>query len=95
VNLLPDRYAKFVIIQWITCVHEKHDENCDTYISKLFLTKMQVKFSIFFHPGSLNVIGDKFRFVRSKLIMYFGDCKTLSVFERKIPLTLEFRFHQE
>ena len=23
------------------------------------------------------------------------DCKTLSVFERKIPLTLEFRFHQE
>ena len=37
------------------------------YISKLFLTKMQVKFSIFFHRGSLNVIGDKFRFVRSKL----------------------------
>jgi hypothetical protein len=36
-------------------------------ISKLFLTKMQVKFSIFFHRGSLNVIGDKFRFVRSKL----------------------------
>jgi hypothetical protein len=33
----------------------------------LFLTKMQVKFSIFFHRGSLNVIGDKFRFVRSKL----------------------------
>jgi hypothetical protein len=29
-------------------------------ISKLFLTKMQVKFSIFFHHGSLNVIGDKF-----------------------------------
>jgi hypothetical protein len=28
---------------------------------------MQVKFSIFFHRGSLNVIGDKFRFVRSKL----------------------------
>jgi hypothetical protein len=27
--------------------------------------------------------------------MYFRDCKTLSVFERKIPLTLEFRFHQE
>jgi hypothetical protein len=25
--------------------------------------------------------------------MYFRDCKTLSVFERKIPLT-EFRFHQ-
>jgi hypothetical protein len=24
--------------------------------------------------------------------MYFRDCKTLSVFERKIPLTLEFRF---
>jgi hypothetical protein len=22
--------------------------------------------------------------------MYFRDCKTLSVFERKIPLTLEF-----
>ena len=42
-------------------------ENCDTYISKLFLTKMQVKFSIFFHHGSLNVIGDKFRFFRSKL----------------------------
>ena len=38
-----------------------------SYISKLFLTKMQVKFSIFFHHGSLNVIGDKFRFVRSKL----------------------------
>jgi hypothetical protein len=38
-----------------------------SYISKLFLTKMQVKFSIFFHRGSLNVIGDKFRFVRSKL----------------------------
>ena len=37
------------------------------YISKMFLTKMQVKFSIFFHHGSLNVIGDKFRFVRSKL----------------------------
>ena len=37
------------------------------YISKLFLTKMQVQFSIFFHHGSLNVIGDKFRFVRSKL----------------------------
>jgi hypothetical protein len=29
-----------------------------SYISKLFLTKMQVKFSIFFHRGSLNVIGD-------------------------------------
>jgi hypothetical protein len=29
--------------------------------------------------------------------MYFRDCKTLSVFERIIPLTfsLEFRFHQE
>jgi hypothetical protein len=27
--------------------------------------------------------------------MYFRDCKTLIVFERKIPLTLEFRFHQE
>ena len=38
-----------------------------SYISKLFLTKMQVKFSIFFYHGSLNVIGDKFRFVRSKL----------------------------
>ena len=38
-----------------------------SYISKMFLTKMQVKFSIFFHHGSLNVIGDKFRFVRSKL----------------------------
>jgi hypothetical protein len=38
-----------------------------SYISKLFLTKMQVKFSIFFNHGSLNVIGDKFRFVRSKL----------------------------
>ena len=36
-------------------------------ISKLFLTKMQVKFSICFHHGSLNVIGDNFRFVRSKL----------------------------
>ena len=38
-----------------------------SYISKLFLTKMQVKFSIFFHRGSLNVIRDKFWFVRSKL----------------------------
>jgi hypothetical protein len=38
-----------------------------SYISKLFLTKMQVKFSICFHHGSLSVIGDKFRFVRSKL----------------------------
>ena len=38
-----------------------------SYMSKLFLTKMQVKFSIFFHHGSLHVIGDKFRFVRSKL----------------------------
>ena len=38
-----------------------------SYISKLFFTKMQVKFSIFFHHGSLNVIGDKFRFVRIKL----------------------------
>jgi hypothetical protein len=38
-----------------------------SYISKLFLTKMQVKFSIFFHLGSLNVIGYKFRFARSKL----------------------------
>jgi hypothetical protein len=37
-----------------------------SYISKLILTKMQVKFSIFFRCGSLNVIGDKFRFVRSK-----------------------------
>ena len=36
-------------------------------ISKLLLTKMQVKFSIFFNHGSLNVIGDQFRFVRSKL----------------------------
>jgi hypothetical protein len=29
--------------------------------------------------------------------IYFRYCKTLSVFERKIPLTfsLEFRFHQE
>ena len=26
-----------------------------SYISKLFLTKMQVKFSIFFHHGSLNL----------------------------------------
>jgi hypothetical protein len=26
-----------------------------SYISKLFLTKMQVKFSLFFHHGSLNV----------------------------------------
>ena len=34
---------------------------------KLFLTKMQVKFSICFHHGGLSVIGDKFRFVRSKL----------------------------
>jgi hypothetical protein len=33
----------------------------------LFLTKMQVKFSIFCHRGSLNIIGDKFRFVKSKL----------------------------
>jgi hypothetical protein len=38
-----------------------------SYISKLFLTKMQVNFSICFHHGSLSVIGDKFRFVRSKL----------------------------
>jgi hypothetical protein len=38
-----------------------------SFISKLFLTKMQVNFSIFFYHGSLNVIGDKFRFVRSKL----------------------------
>ena len=38
-----------------------------SYISKLFLTKMQIKFSIFFHHESLNVIGDKFRFVGSKL----------------------------
>ena len=38
-----------------------------SYISKLFLTKMQVKFSIFFHHGSLNVIRDKFWFVKSKL----------------------------
>ena len=38
-----------------------------SYISKLFLTKMQVKFSICFHHGSLSVIEDKFRFVRSKL----------------------------
>jgi hypothetical protein len=34
---------------------------------ELLLTKMQVKFSIFFHHGSLNVIGDKFGLVRSKL----------------------------
>ena len=38
-----------------------------SYISKLFFTKMQIKFSIFFYHGSLIVIGDKFRFVRSKL----------------------------
>jgi hypothetical protein len=38
-----------------------------SYIYKLFLTKMQVTFSIFFHHGSLNVIGDKFWFVGSKL----------------------------
>ena len=38
-----------------------------TKIVTLFLTKMQVKLSIFFHHGNLNVIGDKFRFVRSKL----------------------------
>ena len=38
-----------------------------SYISKLFLTKMQVQFSICFHRGSLNAIWDKFRFVRSKL----------------------------
>jgi hypothetical protein len=36
-----------------------------SYIYKLYLTKMQVKFSICFHHGSLNVIGDKFWFVRS------------------------------
>jgi hypothetical protein len=158
VNLLPDRYAQFVIIQWITCVIPKlgnllmHsvkkrnflfycsniaksknamlwrmlsrletcivysciwsvtlaksivprktafknptgrrasvrevttrqicticdytvDYMCHTKTRKsphafVFLTKMQVIFSIFFHHGSLNVIGDKFRFVRSKL----------------------------
>ena len=38
-----------------------------TLLHKLFLTKMQVTCSIFFHHGSLNVIGDKFRFVRSEL----------------------------
>ena len=38
-----------------------------SYISKLFLTKIQVKFSIFLHHGSLNVIGNKFRYVRNKL----------------------------
>ena len=38
-----------------------------SYISKLFLTKMQVKFSIFFHHGSLNVIGDKFRKLSSRI----------------------------
>jgi hypothetical protein len=42
-----------------------------SYISKLFLTKMQDKFSIFFHRGSLNVIGDKFRYVRSKKAVNF------------------------
>jgi hypothetical protein len=41
-----------------------------SYISKLFLTKMQVQFSIFFHRGSLNVIGDKFRFVRSNFYSF-------------------------
>jgi hypothetical protein len=49
-----------------------------SYISKLFLTKMQVKFSIFFHHRSLNVIGDKFWFVRSKLKSRY--IYTLSIF---------------
>ena len=50
--------------------HEKHDKNCDTltFLSCSWQrTKMQVKFSIFFHHRSLNVIGDKFRFGRNKL----------------------------
>jgi hypothetical protein len=85
VNLLPDRHAKFVIIQWITCVLPKlanllmHSQCASivprktwrklwhSYISKLFLTKMQVKFSIFFHHGSLNVIGEKFRFCKQSM----------------------------
>ena len=45
---------------WWRRVHEDASQG-------MFLTKMQVKFSLFFHHGSLNVIGDKFRFVRSKL----------------------------
>jgi hypothetical protein len=56
VNLLPDRHAKFVI------------ENCDTLT---FLScswqRCKLDFQYFFHHGSLNVIGDKFRFVKSKL----------------------------
>ena len=47
--------------------HEGRGEGCDTCISGLFLTGMQVKFSIFFHHGGLDVVGDRFRFVRGEL----------------------------
>jgi hypothetical protein len=72
-----------------------------SYISKLFLTKMQVKFSIFFHHGSLNVIGDKFRFVKSKLKSSFDFFSFTQIFiighkgiiffpEKKILLQIAF-----
>jgi hypothetical protein len=41
--------------------------------------------------GFIVVAPEIYHFVDQK--MYFRDCKTLSVFERKIPLTLEFRLH--
>ena len=50
-----------------------------SYIYKLFLTKMQVKFSIFIHHGCLNVIRDKFQFVRSKLSIFSFSCLRRSV----------------
>jgi hypothetical protein len=44
-------------------------------------------------PGIGAKVADKILEVDQK--MYFRDCKTISVFERKVLLTLEFRFHQE
>jgi hypothetical protein len=62
---------------------------------------MQVKFSIFFHHGSLNVIGDKFRFVKSKLKSSFDFFSFTQIFiighkgiiffpEKKILLQIAF-----
>jgi transcription termination factor Rho len=80
IKLSYSAFSIFSNVREVNLVYPIHNGSChkQQIISKLFLTKMQVKFSIFFHHGSLNVIGDKFRFVRSKK-------KQISIFDMYIP----------
>jgi hypothetical protein len=70
VNLLPDIHAKYVIIQWITCVVPKHDENCDTraFLSCSWQRCNFQYFSIFFHPVLLVPITSRVYYIQCRLI---------------------------